>query len=388
MYVEALDKIFEEMSFLTNLFKRAELKNCLLMVMSICFSPKKTIAGMAGWLESINQSTLNKFLTQSNWLTKKLFGKYHKKIQKNVKDKKVLLLIDDSKIEKTGEKIEKVGWEYDHTKKISILCFSIVFAVVKIAGLDLPLPFAAEVCKKKNRKKDKRKKSKITLAMKIIAAFVETTQEAAKRIILFDSWYCAKKLINSIPNNIYWITRLKFKKDRLVKVKDRWLNLWKFCRSVNSWDFKRTKVSDRYFWVHTIKIEVNGLGIVTLIMTKFKHYSRGYIVFISNLDNAAEILENYEERWDIEVFFRSVKQNLGIGDVQMRNYLGNRRYWSIVLLTYSLISFLQHRWRKTCKTAGDTLAKLRKLLQNAAANYGRSLGSFVHFYVCKNFAKL
>ena len=133
---------------------------------------------------------------------------------------------------------------------------------------------------------------------------------------------------------------------------------------------------------------MNGLGIVTLVMTKLHHYSKEYLVFISNLDDATEILEGYEERWDIEVFFRSVKQNLGIGDVQMRKYLGNRRYWSIVLLTYSLISFLQHRWRKTCKTAGDTLAKLRKLLQNAAANYGRSLGAFIHFVVCKKFAKL
>ena len=319
MYVEALDKIFEETSFLTPLFKRAEFKNCLLMLLSICFSPKKTIAGMADWLENINQSTLNRFLTQSNWLTKRLFGRYHKKILKQVKGKRVTLIIDDSKIQKTGENIEKVGWEFDHAKKIHILCFSIVFAVVKIGGVDLPLPFAAEVCKKKNRKKDKRKKSKITLAMKIIAQFIELTKSAKKRIILFDSWYCAKKLVRAIPADVYWVTRLKFKRDRLVLVKDRWIPLWKFCRSVNSWDYKRTKAGDRYFWVYITKIEVNGLGVVTLAMTKLKHYSREYLAFISNLDDATEMLESYGERWDIEVFFRSVKQNFGIGDVQMRN---------------------------------------------------------------------
>ena len=108
----------------------------------------------------------------------------------------------DSKIQKTGEKIQGAGWEFDHCKKLNILCFSIVFAVVMIEGFELPLPFAVEACKKR-KKGQKRKKSKITIAMKMIAAFAKLAERAAKKIVLFDSWYCAAKLIKSIPADVY-----------------------------------------------------------------------------------------------------------------------------------------------------------------------------------------
>lgn len=385
MHDVILDEILGKLGFLRDAFKRAELKNCLLLIFGICFSPKKTINSMAEWLECINQSTLNRFLSFD---TKKIFKAYHKEIKKQVRGKVATLIIDDSKIEKTGEEIEKTGYEFDHSKNRNIRCFSIVFSVVKIAGFDLPIPFGAENCQKKKNKEQKRKKSKVTLAMKMIKHFLKITEKAAKRILIFDSWYCATKLIKAIPNNVYWVTRLKFRKSRLIWMNGCWLPVWKFCRRVNSWNFKKVKISNRYFWVYIDKINVKDLGEVTVVVSKLSHYSRECVVFISNLDNTTEILEKYEERWDIEVFFRSVKQNFGIGDVQLRKYLGNRSYWTIVLLTCSSISFLQHLWKKTCRTAGETLDRLKKLLQNAAADYGMSFGRFTHAYVCENYAKL
>jgi len=387
MHDVILDHILEKFSFLTDVFSKPELKNFFLFMHAICFSPIKSIKGMADWYEDVDQSSLNRFLTQSPWELKKLFKGYHKEVKKQTRGKVVKLLIDDSKLKKTGECIQRAGWEFDHVEKRNILCFSIVFAVIKIEGFDLPLPFAAEACMKK-QKGQKRKKSKISLAMKMIKDFVKLTEGAKKRIITFDSWYCAQDLIDSIPKGVYWVTRLKFKDSRLVWLNGCWLPIWKFCSGVNSWNFKKVKVNDHYFWVHTAKIVIHGLGEVTIVLSKTSQYARTYVIFISNLEDAKEILESYEDRWEIEVFFRAVKQNFGIGDVQMRKYLGNRRYWSMVLLTYSLISYLQHLWRKTCTTAGETLAKLRKLLQNAAANYGMNFGRFTYLYVCEKIAKV
>jgi len=387
MHAVIPEEIFSKLDFLTDVFTKAQLKDCLLLIFSICLSPTKTVSGMAGWLEGINQSTLNRFLTQYSWNAKDLFDGYHKQIKENVVGKVVRLIIDDSKIAKSGENIERVGREYDHCKKLSILCFSIVFSVVKIDGFELPLPFAAEACRKKQGKK-KRKKSKITIAMKMISEFAQLAEKAAKRIILFDSWYCAAKLIKSVPNDVYWVTRLKFKLSRLVRQNDCWLPIWKFCRGVNSWKFREVRINGRSFWVYAEKLEIHGIEEVTVVISKLKRHSRKYLVFISNLDDAKEILEEYDGRWNIETFFRTAKQNLGIGDVQMRKYLGNRRYWSVVLLAYSLISRLQQSWKKTCRTAGEVLNKLRGLLQNAATDYGMSLGRFTHAYVCEKIAKL
>jgi len=382
------NELFSGLNFLTDVFtSKAMLKDCILLIFGICLSPTKTVAGMADWFEGVNQSTLNRFLTQHPWQLSKLINACHREIEEKVIGKIVRLIIDDSKIEKTGEKIQRTGWEFDHCKKLHILCFSVVFAIVLIEGIELPIPFAVEACKKR-KKNQKRKKSKITIAMKMIAAFIKLTRLAAKQIILFDSWYSAAKLINSIPEGVLWVTRLKLKNDRVVLFNGSWLNIWKFRRSVNSWKFKRVKVNDRYFWVYTEKLMIQGLdNEVTVVISKLSHYSRESIILISNLDNVEEILREYDGRWKIETFFRTAKQTLGIGDFQIRKYLGNRRYWAMVLLAYTLISRMQQLW-KECRTVGDVLNRFRRLLQNAAANYGMSFGRFTHTYVCENFAKL
>ncbi len=389
MHDEVLNNLFEKLDFLTDVFtSKAALKDCLLFIFSICLAPTKTVAGMANWLEDVNQSTLNRFLTQYIWNDKALFKACHKEIKEKIVGKIVRLIIDDSKIEKTGDKIQRTGWEYDHCKKLNILCFSIVFAVVMIDGIELPIPFAVEACKKR-KKGQKRKKSKITIAMKIIADFINLTNTAIRQIILFDSWYSAAKLLNSIPNGVYWVTRLKFKNDRVIMLNGSWLNIWKFRRSVNSWNFRKIKVNGRYFWAYAKKLRIQGLDDeVMVVISKLSRYSRESIIFISNLDDAEEILREYDGRWKIETFFRTTKQTLGIGDVQIRKYLGNRRYWTMVLLAYTIISRLQQLWKNTCRTAGEVLNRFRGLLQNAAADYGMSLGRFTHAYVCEKIAKL
>lgn len=382
------NEIFDRIGILRDVFTKFEFENMLFVLFGILFSERKTIKGMAEFFGEVNQSTLNRLLTVSKWHPKNILNTFNKNLAEQIKDKKLLLIIDDTKIEKTGKKIEKVGWETDHAKKRNILCYSIVFSLIKVEGVKLSFPFAIEACKKKRRKKDKRKKSKITIAMKMIANFIKISQSAAKRIIVFDSWYCAEKLIKTVPKDIGWITRLKLTDDRLFWRNGCWLHFWKYYESVNPWQFKKIKVNGRYLWIHLSKVTFNGLGETTTMICKFSRYAKDYAVFISNLEDATEILENYEERWDIEVFFRSIKQSLGIGEVQLRSYWGNRRYWTLVLIAYSLISALQIGWNAICSTAGKTISYLRSCLENAAVNYGKSFGKYLCFYFREKFAKV
>lgn len=386
--VEALEVILDKFSAVTEVFSKPQLENFLAFVFSIVLCPFSTINSYAEWLNHWkDQSTLNRFLTEAKWKVKQIFKNYHKIIKKEVKERIAKLIIDDSKIEKTGETIERVGKEFDHCKRRNILCFSVVFSIVKISGFDLPIPFALRQCRKSKNKK--RRLSKITIAMQMIKEFCKITRKAAKRIILFDSWYAAEQLIYSIPKGVFWVTRLKLGVIRLFRNDNGcWLPLWKFLRRVKSWDFHRVKINNQYFWVYKTKLEINKLGLVTVVFSKQSHYSRKVQIFISNLDDAQEILENYDERWDIEVFNRTVKQDLGIGSVQIRNYEGNRRYWTLVILSYSIVSFLQQQWKNFCKTIGETIKRLKKLLQKQAANFEISLARAIEIYVERKFAKV
>ena len=159
---------------------------------------------------------------------------------------------------------------------------------------------------------------------------------------------------------------------------------------MNSWDHRKVKVKDGFHvWACSVRIEVKNLGVVTLVLAKPSKHSRQIAFFVSNLDvSAQEILRHYSERWEVEVFFRAAKQNLGLDGYQMRKYKGNRRYWALVLLAYAILSVLQRCWKKSCKTIGDSIAALRKRMQTHVQDYGRSYGELIEIYVGEKIAKL
>jgi hypothetical protein len=79
-----------------------------------------------------------------------------------------------------------------------------------------------------------------------------------------------------------------------------------------------------------------------------------------------------------------MKQNLGLDGYQMRKYKGIRRYWAIVQLTYAILAVLRRHWKRTCRTIGEAITKLRK----HAKDYEKKLGEVIENYVRRKFAKL
>lgn len=62
--------------------------------------------------------------------------------------------------------------------------------------------------------------------------------------------------------------------------------------------------------MHSLKMSKNGIT-YTIVMTKNLKHDRKepYIFFISNIENAWDILNHYLERWKIECCFRHLKSN-------------------------------------------------------------------------------
>jgi len=389
MYVEVLDCILEKFSFLTDMFSsKPKLENMLAFLLSISLCPNSTIKGFSEWLgDWKDQSSLNRFLTEGGWKLSEFRQKYSKWLGNTASQEKgtVYFIVDDSKAKKTGEMIEKAMMDFDPDKGRQVLCHTFVVSFVKLACGNFPFQLTLY---DKTRKGTAGFKSKLDIAAEQVREFVKFTGVREKLIFLFDSWYCCPKLISALPSWAGWVSRLK--RNRLVKVDGFWQKLPEFSGRVKSWDYRKVKVKDGFHvWACSIRIEVKFLGIVTLVLAKPCKYSRKVEFFVSNLDvSAEEILRHYSERWEVEVFFRTAKQNLGLDGYQMRKYKGNLRYWSLVLLTYSILSVLRCCWKRTCKTIGDAIAKLRKLMQKQAQDYGRSYGAMIENYVGEKIAKL
>ena len=78
------------------------------------------------------------------------------------------------------------------------------------------------------------------------------------------------------------------------------------------------------------------------LLDKMSEYAKVYIialrVFIStdSLLSTQQILDMYAERWNMEVFFRSIKNKLAFDKYQIRSANGIKRYWMITSLAYIL----------------------------------------------------
>lgn len=56
--------------------------------------------------------------------------------------------------------------------------------------------------------------------------------------------------------------------------------------------------------------------------------------------SASEVIQRYRERWSIEVFFKTVKQNLGFGDYRTRRLQGVERHLHLGAIAYLLLRHL------------------------------------------------
>jgi len=79
--------------------------------------------------------------------------------------------------------------------------------------------------------------------------------------------------------------------------------------------------------------------VYVIVMTKNLKNDRKepYIFFISNMDNAGEILKNYSERWKIECCFRHLKTN-GF-DIEAMNFKNDQKIelmMGVVAMTYAV----------------------------------------------------
>jgi SRSO17 transposase len=379
----------KEFGFLSVLFgSKPRLENFLAFFFGITISSSATVSGIADWLgDWKNQSTLNRFLTEAKWKVSSFYEIYFGWMKKKVREtsKTVYFILDDSKAKKSGELIERVVKDFDPNEKKQVLCHPLVVSLLRLADVELPFQLTLY---DKTKKDQPDFKSKLDIAIIHFKEFLRQIKpEEKKVVVLFDAWYCAQKFISLLPSRVGWVSRPK--RNRLVKIDGFWYSLKELQRWVKSWNFRRVKIKDEYHWACYLRIEMKGLGMVTLVLAKPSRYSRSVEFFVSNLEvSAEEILQHYAERWGIEVFFRTAKQNLGLDGYQMRKYRGNRRYWALVQLSYAILSVLQSQWKRTCKTIGDTIAKLRQTLQKLTQNYGIGFGVLIEICVERKFAKV
>jgi len=113
------------------------------------------------------------------------------------------------------------------------------------------------------------------------------------------------------------------------------------------------------------------IGLINTVYSKEKGKKRDPIALVTT-DLAAtpkEVIERMGHRWAIELFFRSCKQDLGMGHYQGRHWEGVDQHLQLVLIAHLLLSCAgSHKLPDAGRTTkGDTLSGLHELKAGKAA---------------------
>ena len=268
-----------------------------------------------------------------------------------------VLIIDDSPYKRSRSKaVEYLGRQYDHSSGTYYRGFRLLgagwsdghsFVPVEVEllsnatadkriGPDPDLDgrtHGGQRCKQATRK-----------ATEVALEMIERSQDAdlPADYVVFDSWYGHAKLISQISEHLPVVCMVKNHPNYLYRYGKGIYTLQRLYQKVAT--RKRSRSEGPI--IGSICAEMIGGVKVRVVFVRDKHNPDKWLALVStDLDITPErICRIYAKRWAIEVFFKQIKQQLGlVGQLQARSYTACVAFASIVCLRYMMLCYYQRQ---------------------------------------------
>ena len=266
-------------------------------------------------------------------------------ISSKFKSKKGAIIVDDTFCYKTGKKMMGVFANFCHLLKKEVLSHVVVTSIYKTPKVSIGYDFKVYIPKEIAEDF----KSKYDLALEIIKdAF---NRNLIKRVYV-DSWYCQPALLRKLKPmsleffGMFRIGRLK------IKTKGESITLSQFVErkiKENSFIYRRLRGRKKTYKIRYYReiVSVKHLGKINLVISqkydqkkKIFNEPRVYVTNVLSL-NALGVIRTYLNRWDIEVFHKTVKQSYGFEDYQVIHAQARDAYFELAFLSDMLLHLKQ-----------------------------------------------
>ena len=402
--VHETSKFFQK---LEPLFSKPQQNHFINFVLGLIGSDDKQVSSISHSLvKGVDQSSMNRFLNLSDWdpiLVKNQILEFLDQDKRTATNDSGILILDDSILEKTKGKMEGVDKFYSVSEKKFVHAHDKVSLHYSDPVKDYPLDFFFYLKEKSFREgmisSDFNFQTKIDLAVKLLE---ENAPRTNARILVYDSWYFSKKLVETASQlGLDWVTRAK--QNRLVKYNREWLPLKDLISRLKGETWKKIpfkarldEEETRYQYMLELTVRMRRIGIVKLVVVKDKFDNKKGIFLVSNNlgFSAKKIIRIYSKRWDIEVFYRSAKANLGLGKYMLRKLKGIIKYsylvfFSAVFLEWSKLVGHLSQYKTEVSTLGQKVKAFKEKFLEGVIKWAHSLQSkslnfFFAFKILRN----
>jgi SRSO17 transposase len=249
------------------------------------------------------------------------------------------LLIDDTRVAKRGRWMAALQKIWDHAHQRFVRGHIWVVAAIRFRGVVLPW----RIVLWKPRRVAKRDYRKTTdIAAEIIATF--ELPWALKVRVLFDAFYLCPQVTKTCRNKGFvWFsvaarnrtfTRDRGRRAKLGASAPGWLR-----HGGRSVRMPRARGHAK-MRIASVDGHLSRIGPVRLVASKRPRDPwRNLVIFATNAKmDARQIVAVYERRWDIEVMFKELRSDLGLGDYQMLDERAIVRHLHLCALAHLLLT--------------------------------------------------
>lgn len=310
---------------------------------------RKNVCGInREFAQTTDQSCLNRFLTDADWDVDLINQRRLDLLQEDPSTRyspQGVIPIDNTLIDHCGTLIEDAGWFWDHAEeRYKIAHDYLIVNYVCTSGKHYPLDF--------------RRFQKQDLCELLEIPFLDHTtlcQELIDRVcdqnipgtFAFDSYFTNAPILNYIHGKQLadgqprgYVGSLKF--NRKLEYKGRILKASALAVEIDPSVRKPLREGDRTQWYFTCTLRIPDVKhkVRLVILWQQQHDASPRIILVTNRVcwEVSRVVRVYRYRWTgTETFHRDGKQQLGMGDCQLRDGEGQTRHMHLVMLAYSLL---------------------------------------------------
>jgi hypothetical protein len=323
----------------------------------------KTISGInREFALTTDQSCLNRWLTEVQWDVTALNDRRLAWLQQAPQTRysvRGVIAIDNTLVDHAGKLIEDVGWFWDHADQRHVIAHDYMISNY-VCPSKAHYPIEWRRFKKRDSCPAKDFKDHTELCIELI-------DDVVKREIpgdfTFDSYFTSAKVLNHLQSKPRaYVGDLKL--NRKVVYVGQEQKLQDVARQIPRAAKKPIRVGTRQYWYFSKQMRIPDVGhpVRIVLFWRERDDQEASKALVSNRLGweVIRLVLVYRHRWTgTETFHRDGKQQLGLGDCQVRSGEGQTRHVYLVSAAYSLLmrSLQQSRaqdWaRRTLTTIGE-----------------------------------
>jgi hypothetical protein len=320
-------------------------------------APRKTVNAMSGeFPTSTDQSCWNRFLTDADWDPQAVNERRLQWLQREPSTRyheQGVIAIDNVLIDHEGKLIEDVGWFWDHAEDRHKIAHDYLFVnYVCSSDKHYPLEF------RRFKKREQCAATGQTFEDHGVL-FRQLIDWVAEREIpgdfTFDSYFTHAENLNHIHGKTDRHGRSRgyvgdLKANRKIWYRGKEIRADELATTIEPELRKEVRRGDQRQWFFTCTLRLPNVDHPVRIVILWNHRrdAKPCKILVTNRVTweVTRILRVYRQRWTgTETFHRDGKQELGMGDCQLRDGQGQTRHMYLVMLVYSL---LVRQLRQSC----------------------------------------